>query len=832
MSFKLNNRFHAFLCLAASLLALPLLAQESTPLEAPRVPTTIYFADMTLHLTDQARRDIQADVDALYRSPKYFLMKLERVDMYLPIIEPIFAEYGIPDDLKYLVIQESALISDAVSSSNAVGFWQFKEASATEVGMRVDHQVDERMNIVASTVGAAKYLNRSNATFNNWLYSLQSYQMGLGGASRSVNKRYYGEREMKIEGNTYWYVKKFLSHLVAFRDAIGKQPRRLMLYQHKNTANRDLESIAREFNADPEQLIEYNKWLKTKRVPEDKAYVVIVPLQIDEAQNLLAGNESDRQKKDKPDQSLEDQHFGEKQKEPVVPAVPDKLVIAKVNGIKAIVARPGDNARDLAKAGDITVAKFLKFNEISPGDALKPGQVYYLKRKKNKASVYRHVLAEGESLWDVSQKYGVRINKLLQKNRLRQANAVKPGQVLWLRYIRPANEPVAYETPPKQKVAASPAAQPRQEEQKAELQAKANTGQAAQNAVRAKKENTEIPVQQQQVPASPAPQTTIAQNKEEAPQPDGSSEPQSAVNRQDAAVVSQNTDQVQRQRSEFTDKPVYTDNKQEATRQPSPAQQNREPNTSRQVVMVADTPVIKLSPQALESKNVSSDTVTSEPSSVLHIYPGAASPQRNVLEEIKENTTNPPRQATERSITSPDSFGIKGPVRFLDEEDQLAQQPPLPPAADSASTSSKIPIGEQAEMANPQPAPDSVHVVQAGETLYSISGKWNMSVQELRKRNQMGEQAVLSIGQVLKLKEDDAQAEAAPAIAEEPEDLQASIATQQDDQHVYHTVTEGETMYRVARKYNVTIKDIMEWNKKDGFSIRPGEVLVVSKKNN
>lgn len=842
MNFKLSNRFHVYLCLAASLLALPLLAQESTPLEAPRVPTTIYFADMTLHLTDQARRDIQADVDALYRSPKYFLMKLERVDMYLPIIEPIFAEHGIPDDLKYLVIQESALISDAVSSSNAVGFWQFKETSATEVGMRVDRQVDERMNIVASTIGAAKYLNRSNATFDNWLYSLQSYQMGLGGASRSVNKRYYGEREMKIEGDTYWYVKKFLSHLVAFRDAIGKQPRRLMLYQHKNTANRDLESIAREFSADPEQLAEYNKWLKTKRVPEDKAYVVIVPLQIDEAQNLLAENED--QQKDT-DQSLEDKHFGEKQREPAVQTIPDKLVIAKVNGIMAIVARPGDNARDLAKAGDITVAKFLKFNEIGPGDALKPGQVYYLKRKKNKASVYRHVLAEGESLWDVSQKYGVRINKLLQKNRLRQASAVKPGQVLWLRHIRPANEPVAFETPPKQKVAASPAGQvqqpatqPRQEEQRAVLQAKANTTPPAQNAARAKEKSTENPIQQQQqAPASHAPVATNAQNRAADLQPDGASAilpaSQVAENSAEAAPVSQNPEQAQRQHS-LSEKLRPTEHQEDVSRQPLPPQPRREAKTNQQLVQEADTPVIKPMPQIPDSKNLEADSAAAGQAAVLHIYPGADSTQRNVLEENKENTPNARRQVTARPVTDPDSFGIKGPVRFLDDEDALAQQPPLPAAADSAGVLSEELVGEQAAMQNPQPAPDSVHVVQAGETLYSISRKWNLSVQELRKRNQMGEQAVLSIGQVLKLNKDTAQPviDAAPAAAAEAEDLQASVAAQQDDQHVYHTVTEGETMYRVARKYNVTIKDIMEWNKKDGFSIRPGEVLVVSKKNN
>ena len=55
-------------------------------------------------------------------------------------------------------MQESALISDAVSVSNAVGFWQFKDFTAIEMGLRVDKEVDERMNIVAASRGAARYI--------------------------------------------------------------------------------------------------------------------------------------------------------------------------------------------------------------------------------------------------------------------------------------------------------------------------------------------------------------------------------------------------------------------------------------------------------------------------------------------------------------------------------------------------------------------------------------------------------------------------------------------------------------------------------------------------
>src|SRR5690349_24969919 len=184
------------------------------------VPHKLDFAGITLVIRDDARREIQKDVDALTASPRHYQIKAERAKTYFPIIEKIFREEGVPEDFKYLVLQESALIPDAVSSSNAVGFWQFKDFTAIEMGLRVDKEVDERMNIVSSTRAAAKYLKKNNHYFNNWLYALQAYQMGAGGVLQSVKDHEAGTKHMEITSKTYWYVKKFLAHKVAYEEAV------------------------------------------------------------------------------------------------------------------------------------------------------------------------------------------------------------------------------------------------------------------------------------------------------------------------------------------------------------------------------------------------------------------------------------------------------------------------------------------------------------------------------------------------------------------------------------------------------------------------------------
>jgi membrane-bound lytic murein transglycosylase D len=243
--------------------------------QSPAVPHKMHFAGMVLTIRDDARREIQKDVDALTQSPKYFGIKVERARTYFPIIEKIFAEERVPDDFKFLCLQESALIADAVSVSDAVGFWQFKDFTAQEVGLRVDKDIDERMNIVSATRGAARYIKQNNFMFNNWVYALQAYQMGAGGVKRLVGDDHDGSRHMEITSETYWYVKKFLAHKVAFEEAV-KAPAQLKVTALE-VSNVALTQVAESAAVDLAKLREYNKWIRNEFIPADKRYTLILP---------------------------------------------------------------------------------------------------------------------------------------------------------------------------------------------------------------------------------------------------------------------------------------------------------------------------------------------------------------------------------------------------------------------------------------------------------------------------------------------------------------------------------------------------------------------------
>ncbi|MCB0506197.1 MAG: transglycosylase SLT domain-containing protein [Cyclobacteriaceae bacterium] len=403
--------------------------------QSPRVPSKMEFAGIQLKITESARKELQDKVDKLTASPRHFNIKAERAASYFPIVEQIFEEEGLPDDFKYLAIHESGFVSDAVSSSNAVGYWQFKKETAEEMGLRIDSRVDERMNIVSSTRAAANYLQQNNLFFNNWVHALQAYQMGAGGTQRSLDRIESGATHMTITKDTYWYVLTFLAHKIAYEEAVelarNSAPR---LYIYSDGAGKSLKEISQEISVPADTLEVYNKWLKTRTIPDDKQYAVVVPYFNPRPLTPFKG------KKDslalaisKNVENIEIPH--------TMPAIKQLTI----NGLPAIMSNTELTIDDLAAKLKISPTDFSSYNDILPHYSVLPNQVYYLKRKLNKAKVYYHTVKENETLWSISQEYGVKVARIKKMNRMgKNEDELEAGRVLWLRKVRPKNKPIEY----------------------------------------------------------------------------------------------------------------------------------------------------------------------------------------------------------------------------------------------------------------------------------------------------------------------------------------------------------------------------------------------------
>ncbi|MCV9386271.1 LysM peptidoglycan-binding domain-containing protein [Reichenbachiella ulvae] len=406
----------------------------------PRVPATMEFAGMKLKITDGARKEIQDDVDMLTKSTKYFELKADRARLYFPIIEKTLKEQNVPDDFKFLSVQESALISDAVSSANAVGFWQFKDFTGREVGLRIDRHVDERLNIVSSTIGASKYFKRHNFYFDNWIYTLLAHMTGRGGAEKYVDHKQFGATRMTIDRKTHWYVKRCLAHKIAFEEAVkSKHSEGMSLMIYERGGGKSLSKIADELKVSETDLKQYNKWLKSSKIPEEKTYSVIVPVKGRQKPiKRIGGGASETVA-----QKEKDNHEVTKtEEEKVIPSLSkelntDKTIFIRINGLPTILAKKGDDVQSLAAKAQLHPQRFARYNDLSLDSPIKEGEIYYLKNKRWRARTYYYTAQRGEDLWDISQKFGVKENRLARLNRMSIIDDVQPGRVMWLRKRRP-----------------------------------------------------------------------------------------------------------------------------------------------------------------------------------------------------------------------------------------------------------------------------------------------------------------------------------------------------------------------------------------------------------
>jgi hypothetical protein len=148
------------------------LCDESIPLENRRV-LEMLDREFTIAVWDRAQ----------------VFLWLKRAGRYFPYIEEKLAEAGMPDDLKYMAVAESALITDIKSRKRAVGLWQFMSRTGRRYGLRKNRMIDQRLDFEQSTEAAINYLRRLHDEFGNWTLTLAAYNCGDAFLKREIRKQ-------------------------------------------------------------------------------------------------------------------------------------------------------------------------------------------------------------------------------------------------------------------------------------------------------------------------------------------------------------------------------------------------------------------------------------------------------------------------------------------------------------------------------------------------------------------------------------------------------------------------------------------------------------------
>lgn len=258
-------------------------------IKAVNLNRTFEFAGEPVPVNEDTRErlDRELSVNAYWQSTT--LLNLKMAHKHFPVVEKILKENGIPDDFKYLAVAESGL-RNLTSSASAKGYWQFMKPAATEMGLEISEEVDERMHIEKSTNAACAYLRQMFKRFGSWTNVAGAYNVGPTSFAKTLAEQkessYY---DINVNDET----SRYLFRVIAIKEIV-KNPQDFGYYleeEHKYIPHPNLKPVsitntipslsdfAHQYGITYRMLKYYNPWLISTKltVTGGKEYVIYIP---------------------------------------------------------------------------------------------------------------------------------------------------------------------------------------------------------------------------------------------------------------------------------------------------------------------------------------------------------------------------------------------------------------------------------------------------------------------------------------------------------------------------------------------------------------------------
>ena len=258
-------------------------------LVVPKIPGNLNFAGEAAKMNDsevRERFDRELLVNTFWHSNTILMLK--RANKYFPVIEPILAKNGVPDDFKFLCMIESGL-TNAVSPANAAGFWRFLATTGKRYGLEVSSEVDERYDLIKSTEAACKYLKDNKEKLGNWTLAAAAYNMGENGVLRQLKSQgvesYY---DLYLNSETSRYLFRILAakEIYSRKSEYGFNIEQESLYTAVPTRSMEIDGtipnwpeFAIEQGTNYKYLKNLNPWIQQRQLTNKskKAYTVLLP---------------------------------------------------------------------------------------------------------------------------------------------------------------------------------------------------------------------------------------------------------------------------------------------------------------------------------------------------------------------------------------------------------------------------------------------------------------------------------------------------------------------------------------------------------------------------
>jgi membrane-bound lytic murein transglycosylase D len=251
------------------------------------IPKNIHFAG---ELVPQNDYSIKENLDKEFfrnasKSSAFVLLK--RCALWFPPIEAVLKQNNIPEDIKYIALEESNL-TNSQSPQGATGFWQFVSSTGANYGLEINGEVDERYSVEKSTEAACKFFKEAYKKFGSWTIAAAAYNLGTGGIEaqikRQKSKNYY---DLMLNKETARYIYRVLAFKILVESSVkhkyqsvSKAFYGIPLVSFKvDSAIVDLSAFSITLGYTYNLLKTFNPWLRTNKLsnPKRKTYIINFP---------------------------------------------------------------------------------------------------------------------------------------------------------------------------------------------------------------------------------------------------------------------------------------------------------------------------------------------------------------------------------------------------------------------------------------------------------------------------------------------------------------------------------------------------------------------------
>lgn len=369
---------------------------------------------------------------------------------YLPIFEEIFDYYGLPKELKAMAIIESALNPVAVSRARAKGMWQFMYRTALQYNLKINSYVDERLDPIASTHAAAKYLRDSYTIFGDWFLAISSYNCGVGNVNKAIRRA--GSRDFwkiypYLPRETRGYVPSFIAamYMLEYYKEHNLRPAQFNLPAHVDTfkVNKNLhfEQISAVVGIPVDELKNYNPQYIQNIIPGNSGeHILQLPFNytvpfVEKEKEVYAYKDS--------------VYFNPITKESI-----RKNAATSNGGDQIHIVKRGETLGHIAMKYHVSVKNLMRWNGLTSKSVLRIGQRIRIyggsgpavssssggsksSATTSKSGGYEwYTIKKGDTLLGIAYKFkGVSLNDILRLNGLNKNSKIYPGRKIKIRKL-------------------------------------------------------------------------------------------------------------------------------------------------------------------------------------------------------------------------------------------------------------------------------------------------------------------------------------------------------------------------------------------------------------